>query len=55
MLPWRLLGTGALRTAARRILRDPSFGGRAGELAAWSRANNGGARGAHLVEDLSEQ
>ena len=55
MLPWRLLGTGGLRVASRRILGDESFRKRATELAAWSRANDGAERGARLVEALSEQ
>ena len=55
MLPWRLLGTGPLRVASRRILGDESFRKRATELAAWSRANDGAERGARLVEALSEQ
>jgi len=55
MLPWRLLGTGTLRVASRRILGDESFRQRAGELAAWSRANDGGAHGARLVEQLVRQ
>src|SRR5688500_10884869 len=41
MLPRRLLGPRTLRTAARRILREPSFAARAAELAAWSAANVG--------------
>jgi UDP:flavonoid glycosyltransferase YjiC (YdhE family) len=53
MLPWRLLGTGALRVAARRILGDRAFARRAAELAAWSRGNDGAERAAHLVEYLS--
>jgi len=55
MLPWRLLGCGALRVATRRLLSDGSFGQRAGEIATWSAANDGAARGAGLVERLSEQ
>jgi MGT family glycosyltransferase len=55
MLPWRLLATGPLRVASRRILGDESFGQRAGELAAWSRANDGGEHGARLVEQLLAQ
>ncbi|MGZ5341962.1 MAG: glycosyltransferase [Solirubrobacterales bacterium] len=52
-LPRRLLGAGALRSAARRILADPSFGRRAAELAAWSRANDGAERGAVAVEEFA--
>jgi UDP:flavonoid glycosyltransferase YjiC (YdhE family) len=52
MLPWRLLSPASLRLAARRILGDVSFSGRAHELAAWSAANPGPEAGARLVEDL---
>jgi UDP:flavonoid glycosyltransferase YjiC (YdhE family) len=38
--------------AARRILDDPSFATRAGELAAWANEHNGAERGAELVEQL---
>ena len=52
-LPWRLTRPGPLRWAARRILDDPAFTARAGELAAWGRANDGAERGAELVEELA--
>lgn len=52
-LPWRLCRPAPLRWAARRILDDPDFARRAGDLAAWARANDGAARGAELVEELS--
>jgi len=55
MVPWRLLGTGTLRVASRRILGCEPFRQRARELAAWSRANDGAERGARLVEQLSGQ
>jgi MGT family glycosyltransferase len=55
MLPWRLLGTGPLRVAVRRILSDRSFAQRTGEFARWSAANDGAERGAHLVESMSGQ
>ena len=55
MLPWRLLGARPLRVATRRILGDRSFTQRAQEFVTWSRANDGAADGAHLVEQLSEQ
>src|SRR5215211_67952 len=54
MLPWRLLGTRTLRVAARRILGDRSFIGRAEEFATWSSAIDGAQRGARLVEQLSK-
>jgi UDP:flavonoid glycosyltransferase YjiC (YdhE family) len=53
MLPWRLMTAGTLRLAVRRILGDPSFSERAGEIAAWSRANPGAERAAELVEELA--
>ena len=52
-LPWRLCRPGPLRWAARRLLSDPSFAARAGEVAAWGRANDGAERGAALVERLA--
>ncbi len=52
-LPWRLCRPGPLRWAARRILADPSFAARAGEIAAWERENDGAVRGAELVEELA--
>jgi UDP:flavonoid glycosyltransferase YjiC (YdhE family) len=52
-LPWRLCMPGPLRWAARRVLADPSFAARAGELAAWAAQNDGAARGAELVEQLA--
>jgi UDP:flavonoid glycosyltransferase YjiC (YdhE family) len=52
-LPWRLCRPEPLRWAARRILHEPSFAARAGEIAAWGRANDGAQRGAELVEALA--
>jgi MGT family glycosyltransferase len=52
-LPWRLCKPGPLRWAARRILDEPSFAARAGEIAAWGRENDGAQRGAELVERLA--
>jgi MGT family glycosyltransferase len=52
-LPWRLCRPAPLRWATRRILGDPSFAARAGELAGWARENDGAKRGAELVEDLA--
>jgi UDP:flavonoid glycosyltransferase YjiC (YdhE family) len=54
-VPWRLCRPAALRWAARRILADPGFTARAGELAAWARANDGALRGAELVEALARR
>ena len=52
-LPWRLCRPSPLRWATRRILDDPSFAARAGELAAWAREHDGAERGAQLVEQLA--
>jgi UDP:flavonoid glycosyltransferase YjiC (YdhE family) len=52
-LPWRLCGPSPLRWATRRILGDPSFAARAGELAAWAQQHDGAERGAELVEQLA--
>ncbi len=53
MLPWRLVGAGALRVAVRRLLSDSAFAGRAGKIARWSAENDGAARGANLVDTLA--
>ena len=53
-LPWRLCRPAPLRWAARRILGDPSFTARAGELAAWAQEHDGAERGAELVEQLAQ-
>ncbi len=52
-LPRPLLGPDSLRAAVRRILADPRFGQKAGEIAAWSRANDGARRGAEAVEEFA--
>jgi MGT family glycosyltransferase len=52
-LPWRLCRPAPLRWAARRLLRDPAFAARAGEIAAWGRRHDGAERGAELVEELA--
>jgi MGT family glycosyltransferase len=54
-LPWRLCHPAPLRWAARRILGDPSFACRAGELASWAAEHDGAARGAELVEGLARR
>jgi UDP:flavonoid glycosyltransferase YjiC (YdhE family) len=54
-LPWRLCRPAPLRWAARRVLREPSFATRAGEIAAWGRAHDGAERGAELVEALARR
>jgi MGT family glycosyltransferase len=53
MLPWRFLGEASLRWAVRRVLRDPRFTERAGEIASWAHRNDGARRGAELVEALA--
>jgi UDP:flavonoid glycosyltransferase YjiC (YdhE family) len=52
-LPWRLCRPEPLRWTVRRLLADPSFAARAGEIAAWGRENDGARRGAELVEALA--
>jgi UDP:flavonoid glycosyltransferase YjiC (YdhE family) len=52
-LPWRLSRPGPLRWAVRRMLSDPSFAARAGEIAAWGQQHDGAERGAELVEQLA--
>ena len=53
MLPWRLLGARPVRVASRRILSDPEFTRRAGEIAAWAHRHDGAEQGAELVEGLA--
>jgi UDP:flavonoid glycosyltransferase YjiC (YdhE family) len=50
MLPRRLLGPNALRSAVRRVLTEQRFAASASAIAAWSRENDGAQRGAELVE-----
>ena len=50
MVPQRLLGAASLRSATRKLLREPGFVERARELAEWSRANDGAAAGAEVLE-----
>src|SRR4051794_2778155 len=54
-LPWRLCRPAPLRWSARRVLDEPRFAARAGEIAAWGRKNDGAARGAELVERLARR
>jgi UDP:flavonoid glycosyltransferase YjiC (YdhE family) len=49
-LPRRFLGPRTLRLMVERVLDEPAFGARAGELAAWAVEHNGPAAGASLVE-----
>jgi UDP:flavonoid glycosyltransferase YjiC (YdhE family) len=50
MLPRRLLGPSALRSAVRHMLTEQRFAASTSAIAAWSRANDGAERGAELVE-----
>jgi UDP:flavonoid glycosyltransferase YjiC (YdhE family) len=50
MLPRRLLGPSALRSAVRHMLTEQRFAASASAIAAWSRENDGAERGAELVE-----
>jgi UDP:flavonoid glycosyltransferase YjiC (YdhE family) len=52
-LPWRLCRPAPLRWTVRRLLGDPGFAARAGEIAAWGREHDGAQRGAELVENLA--
>jgi UDP:flavonoid glycosyltransferase YjiC (YdhE family) len=52
-LPWRLCQPTPLRWAARRLLGEPSFTAKAEAIATWGQENDGGARGAELVERLA--
>ncbi|MEZ5078214.1 MAG: glycosyltransferase [Solirubrobacterales bacterium] len=52
-VPWRLCRPAPLRWAVRRLLAEPSFAARAGEIAAWGREHDGARRGAELVERLA--
>ena len=52
-LPWRLCRPAPLRWAVRRLLAEPSFAARAGEIAAWGHEHDGARRGAELVERLA--
>jgi MGT family glycosyltransferase len=54
-LPWRLCRPGPLRWATRRVLADPSFRARSGEIAAWAATHDGSDRGAELVEGLARR
>lgn len=54
-LPWRLCRPAPLRWAVRRILAEPSFAARAGDLAAWAKEHDGAERGAELVERLADR
>jgi UDP:flavonoid glycosyltransferase YjiC (YdhE family) len=52
-VPRRLLSRRSIRLATRRLLGEPRFAERAGEIAAWSEAHDGAAAAADLVEDAA--
>jgi UDP:flavonoid glycosyltransferase YjiC (YdhE family) len=52
MVPRWALRPAAVRRSVRRLLEDSRFASRAAEIAVWSRAHDGAARGADLVERL---
>jgi len=52
-VPWRLSTPGAFRSAVRRLLTDPAYAERAGELARWATDNDGTQTGANLVEAMT--
>ena len=52
MLPWRLLASGPVRWATRRMLADPGFASLAAKIATWSADKPGSERGAELVAAL---
>ena len=51
-LPRRFHTARGVRLAVRRLLADPSYARRAGELAAWSETHDGAAAAADAVEQL---
>jgi UDP:flavonoid glycosyltransferase YjiC (YdhE family) len=53
MVPRRLVKPRNIRLAVRRVLEDPRFRERAEEVAAWSRGNDGAARGAEAIEEYA--
>lgn len=50
---WSLAGPRSLRWAVAEVLGDPSFREKAGEVAKWSAAHDGAARGSVLIESLA--
>jgi UDP:flavonoid glycosyltransferase YjiC (YdhE family) len=53
-IPRRLVGPGPVRWAVRRILGDPRFAARTGQIASWSKRTDGAASGATLVEAAAD-
>lgn len=54
-LPRRLLGPATLRLAMRRLLDEPRFAERAGEIAAWAARNDAAVTIADLLERFATQ
>ena len=52
-VPRRLLSRRAIRLAARRLLAEPEFRGRALAVAAWSEAHDGAGGRGRLVEEAA--
>ncbi|MGK2956275.1 MAG: glycosyltransferase [Solirubrobacterales bacterium] len=50
---WSLTGPNSLRWAVAEVLADPGFRIKAEEIAAWSRENDGAAKGVELIETLT--
>jgi len=50
---WSLTGPNTLRWAIAEVLSDPGYKQKAEEIAAWSRKNDGAARGAELIETFA--
>ena len=53
-VPRRLITPRGIRLAVRKVLADPGYAERAGELAAWARRHDGGEVAARAVEGLAE-
>ena len=51
-VPRRFISAHTVRLAVERVLEEPAIGRRAGELAAWARANDPGRHAAELLEAL---
>jgi UDP:flavonoid glycosyltransferase YjiC (YdhE family) len=52
-LPRRMVTARGIRLAVRKLLGEPRFSERAGELEAWSAGNDGGAMAAAALEELA--
>ena len=54
-LPRRMVTPRGIRLGVRKLLSDPAIAARAGELAAWSAANDGGATAAAALEAFAAE